>query len=128
MPVLLPSEPFLFSRRGGSATASAPSNTVAPVASGPGEVGQEHTVTDGTWSGFPTPSFSYQWQIDTGGGFTNVGTDAPAYTPTQAGTLRCVVTATNSQGSAPANSNTVTINIAQGAFSSAFSSAFDIAA
>jgi hypothetical protein len=38
-------------------------NTVAPVASGLGEIGETLTVTDGTWSATPD-SFEYRWKRD----------------------------------------------------------------
>ena len=41
-----------------------PANTVLPVISGSTVVGQTLTTTDGTWTGFPAPGFTYQWQRD----------------------------------------------------------------
>jgi hypothetical protein len=39
-----------------------PVNTVAPVIAGTPQEGQTLTVTNnGTWTGFPAPAFSYQW-------------------------------------------------------------------
>lgn len=81
-----------------------PASLTVPTISGTARVGQTLTATAGTWSGVPTPTYTYQWQRGT----TNVagGTNA-TYTAIagDAGqTLRCVVTATNSHGSATANS------------------------
>ena len=40
----------------------APANTVLPVISGSTVVGNVLTTTSGTWTGFPAPTFTYQWQ------------------------------------------------------------------
>jgi hypothetical protein len=84
---------------------SPPVNTVAPVVTGTGYVGFTLTTTDGTWTGSPT--FAYQWQrsgVDIGGATssTYVVTLADEGVP-----VRCVVTATNGDGSASANSNAI---------------------
>jgi len=97
---------------GGTAAPSGPSvapvNTVAPVASGSTPVGSTLTTTDGTWTGTPPPSFTYQWKRD---GATIVGAIISTYT-TQAAdvgtSVTCTVTATNVAGSASANSNGIT--------------------
>jgi len=86
----------------------APTNSVAPVISGTAVVGQVLTSTTGTWSGIPTPTYSYQWKR----GATNIGTNASTYTLVQAdagntSNITCVVTATNAGGSANATSNQI---------------------
>lgn len=90
----------------------APSNTVAPVASGTGVVGQQLSTTDGTWTGDATITFTYQWQRDA----VNIGgATASTYTLQAAdgGTnVRCVVTGTNSAGSSSANSNAIAVEAA----------------
>ena len=88
--------------------AVAPSNTVAPAISGTAVVGQVLTTTTGTWTGSPAPTYSYQWKR----GATNIGTNSSTYTLVQAdagntSNITCVVTATNTAGSANATSNTV---------------------
>jgi len=86
----------------------APTNSVAPVISGTTLVGETLTTTTGTWSGIPTPTYSYQWKR----GATNIGTNATTYTLVAADTgqsITCVVTATNAGGSANATSNALTI-------------------
>jgi hypothetical protein len=86
----------------------APTNSVAPVISGTPLVGEVLTTTDGTWSGIPTPTYSYQWKR----GVTNVGTNATTYTLVAADagqSITCVVTATNAGGSANATSNALTV-------------------
>ncbi len=40
---------------------SAPDNTVAPAITGTAQVGQTLTVSNGTWTGTPAPTFGYQW-------------------------------------------------------------------
>jgi hypothetical protein len=87
--------------------ASLPANTVAPVVSGIGYVGQTLATTNGTWTGNPAPTFAYQWQRN---GSNIGGATASTYVVTLADEgvpVRCVVTATNSEGSASANSNAI---------------------
>jgi len=88
-----------------SVAAAVPVNTVAPVVSGTATVGQTLTTTTGTWTGTPTPTYAYRWQragVDisdaTNSTYTLVGADLGS-------AVRCVVTASNSAGSASANSN-----------------------
>ena len=83
---------------------NAPSNTVAPVASGTTTVGQTLSVTTGTWTNTPL-SYVYQWYRDgspIGGATSNtyllVTADTGAY-------LACLVTATNASGSNATSSN-----------------------
>lgn len=45
----------------GGSYGAAPVNTVAPVVTGTTTVGQTLTTTDGTWTGAPAPTFTYQW-------------------------------------------------------------------
>lgn len=83
---------------------SAPANTVAPAITGTARVGQTLTVSNGSWSGSPSSTFSRQWKR----GATNIGTGAATYTLVAADAgqvITCVVTATNSEGSASATSN-----------------------
>lgn len=42
----------------------APVNTVAPALSGTAEVGETLTVTNGTWTGTPTPTYTREWLRD----------------------------------------------------------------
>lgn len=94
---------------GHGALGVAPANLVAPVVSGIGVVGQTLTTTNGTWSGVPSPTFTYQWQRNgsnigsaTGPSYVLVSTDANR-------NIRCVVTATNVIGAASANSNAIAV-------------------
>ena len=93
-------------RRGYSGV-SGPTNTVAPVVSGTTESGSELSCTSGTWSGTGSLSYAYQWQRDS----TNIASaTASAYTLVgdDVGTnVRCVVTATDDNGSTARASNAV---------------------
>lgn len=90
-------------------TGAAPANTVAPVASGTGTVGQVLSVTDGTWTNSPS-SYAYQWRR---GGVSIAGANSSTYTLVagDSGTnVDCRVTATNSGGSVGANSNAIAVS------------------
>jgi hypothetical protein len=88
-----------------SVAGNAPVNTVAPAVTGTATVGQTLTTTNGTWTGVPTPTFTYQWQRVT----TNIsGATSSTYVLVAAdagNTIRCVVTATNAVSAVSANSN-----------------------
>lgn len=88
-----------------SVAGNAPVNTVAPAVTGTATVGQTLTTTNGTWTGVPTPTFTYQWQRVT----TNIsGATSSTYVLVAAdagSTIRCVVTATNAVSAVSANSN-----------------------
>lgn len=90
---------------------TAPVNTVAPAISPTGgSIGVTIASNTGTWTGNPTPTYTYQWQrntVDISG--ATISTYTPSYPADNGASIRCVVTATNSQGSASANSNSVTI-------------------
>jgi hypothetical protein len=90
-------------------TGVTPANTVAPVISGTPTVGQTLSSTTGTWTGNPSPTYTYQWKR----GASNIsGATSSTYTLVQADAtfaITCVVTATNVVGSANATSNSVTV-------------------
>lgn len=95
----------------GNSYGSLPVNTVAPVVSGTATVGQTLSTTNGTWTGEPAPTFTYQWQrnnvnISSATNSTYLLVEADYNNP-----IRCVVTATNARGSVSANSN-ATANVA----------------
>lgn len=99
-------------RLGGGGTPpspSAPVNVVAPEVYGSATVGGLLLCSPGTWTGYPPPTFTYQWQQDT---VDIVGATSNSYT-VQSGdagkSIRCVVTGTNASGAASVNSNAVTI-------------------
>lgn len=85
---------------------SIPVNTVAPVITGSTTVGGELSTTDGTWTGYPAPTFTYQWQLD---GADITGATASTYTTIDPGNYTCDVTGSNSEGSDIATSNTITV-------------------
>jgi hypothetical protein len=84
-----------------------PSNSVAPAITGDAIIGEELTVSDGTWSGNGTISYAYQWKRDG----ANIGSaTANAYTLVEVdigAMITCRVTATDDDGSRGANSNSV---------------------
>jgi hypothetical protein len=92
---------------------AAPVSVVAPTISGSAVSGSVLSVSsNGTWSGYPSPTFAYQWQnagvdIDgeTGSTYTTVAGDV-------GDAITVVVTATNSEGSASASSNAITVTAA----------------
>ena len=99
--------------------ATAPSNTVLPVVSGTAEVGQTLSASQGSWSGSTPMSFAYQWRrcdasgagcVDIAGATSSshvlVGADVGS-------TVRVVVTASNSAGSASAASAQTGVVVAQ---------------
>ena len=92
----------------GLATEIPPVNTVAPVASGTGTVGQNLTVTNGTWTYAPT-SYAYLWLR---GGVPITGATNAIYALVGAdsgNSVSCRVTATNPAGSASATSNAIAV-------------------
>jgi hypothetical protein len=82
----------------GPSTPAAPVNLIAPVVSGIASSGQTLNCSPGVWSGFPTPTYTYQWQAD---GLDIVGATSPSLllTDDEIGALiTCDVSATNSEG------------------------------
>jgi hypothetical protein len=81
-----------------------PANTVLPVISGATVVGQTLTTTNGTWTGFPAPTYTYQWKR---GGVAISGATSVTYllvSADLAATITVTVTATNTAGNASATS------------------------
>jgi len=82
--------------------AQAPVNTAVPTIAGGTQVGDQLTASDGTWTGTPTPTFTRQWERCDSSGSNCVaigGANGTTYTLQAAdvgGTVRVVVTATNS--------------------------------
>ncbi len=98
---------------------TAPSNTAAPAVSGTDTQGSTLTTSNGSWSGGPT-SYAYQWQDcnSSGTGCSAIsGATSSSYTLRSSDvghTLRAVVTASNSAGSASATSPASATIIASG--------------
>ena len=89
------------------ATVSAPANTQAPTVFGSARSGEQLSASSGAWSG--TPTFTYSWQRcdGNGGACKATSTNGAVLTLTNADvgyTLRVVVKAQNSAGSASATS------------------------
>lgn len=91
----------------------APTNDVAPVASGSPEVGTTLSCTTGTWTATPAPTYAYQWQYNDGTWHDIAGATSSTWVVDVSGvvdvgdTIKCVVTATNGAGSGSADSNTL---------------------
>lgn len=88
-----------------ASAATPPVNTVAPVVSGTVRIGELLSTTDGTWTGTPAPTYTYQWTrdgVDIGGATSATYTVVAADISAQ---IACEVTATNSAGSAMEPSN-----------------------
>lgn len=91
------------------ASAAAPQNTAAPTVSGNAREGQTLTASDGTWSNSPA-SFSFQWQRCASDGsacgdITGATSKTYALVTGDVGrTVRVVVTASNTDGKASADS------------------------
>lgn len=98
--------------RGPSGTA--PVVATAPAVSGLNMVGETLTTTNGTYTGSPVDSYTYQWQRSTDGGtnWTSIGTNATTYVLVSADSgnlVRCRVTAQNAFGSVENASNSINI-------------------
>lgn len=94
-------------------TRSAPENSSLPVASGTPTPGQTLSCSDGSWTGYPPPTFTYQWLRD---GEPVSGASTSAYVvqaADQGHGLACQVTASNGAGSESATSNTLQVPAAQ---------------
>jgi hypothetical protein len=89
----------------------APVNTAVPVASGTAVAGQTLSCSTGSWTGSPTPIYTYAWLRD---GVALPGATASTYviqTADIGNGLTCRVTATNRNGSAAAISNTLIVSV-----------------
>jgi hypothetical protein len=102
-------------QNGASTTPTPPVNTSPPIISGTPQDGQTLTASTGSWSGTQPITYGYQWQRCDSGGANCVaiaGATGPTYLATSVDvgrTLRVVVTATNSAGSASATSAATTV-------------------
>lgn len=89
----------------------APVNTTLPTLSGAPQVGQTLTVSNGNWDGDTPLTYQYRWRRCDAGGANCVditGATASTYalvTADVGSTVRVVVTATNTSGSATATSD-----------------------
>jgi len=87
--------------------AAAPSNSVAPAISGSALVGDTVFCSPGTWTGTEPINYAFQWKRN---GSNIAGATSTNYTLVSADagtTVICTVTATNSEGSASADSGSI---------------------
>ncbi len=95
-----------------------PANATPPAISGTARDGETLSASIGAWSGYPAPTYAYQWQSCNSAGekCSNVsGATGPTYVLDHGDvgtTLRVIVTATNSVGSAQAASNASAVVVA----------------
>jgi hypothetical protein len=85
-----------------------PVNSIPPVASGSATKGETISSTTGTWSGAPPLTYSYQWQRCAPKCSNIAGATASTFKLTNAdigASIRAVVAAANSGGTASADSN-----------------------
>ncbi len=88
-----------------AAAGQPPVNTVAPVISGTGTVGNILSMTSqGTWTGTPPINYTYQWQRD-GANTGNTGNSYVVQAGDDGKTITCRVTGTNVDGVSNASSN-----------------------
>jgi hypothetical protein len=94
-----------------STVTGAPINTAPPTISGSAKVGQTLTANAGGWTGYPVPTYTFQWQRCNRGGNScsaiGSATTKTTYSVTSADsgrTIRVSVKATNAVGSASATS------------------------
>jgi hypothetical protein len=83
-------------------------SSTPPVISGDALVGSTLTSTNGSWNGFPAPTFAYQWYR---GGILLSGKTANTYvtqTDDIGQSITCRVIGANTSGSSFATSNTIT--------------------
>lgn len=83
----------------GGEPAVAPVCTVAPILSGSPVVGETLSITTGTWTGNPAPTFTYQWYVDgspVSGEVSNTYVIQPG---DETFMVNCSVTGTNVAGS-----------------------------
>lgn len=86
----------------------APTNTAVPVISGIQTQGQALTTSNGSWSGFPGPTFTYQWKR-AGSNISAATSQSYVLVLADVGqAITVTVAATNGSGSASATSSSVT--------------------
>lgn len=84
-----------------------PVNVSIPVVSGNLISGQTLSVSNGTWSGTPSPTYTYLWKHGDGSAAANLTTTGMTYRLVAGDVgyaMVCQVTATNANGTATASS------------------------
>ena len=84
-----------------------PVNKTPPTISGTGSVGSTLTSTTGSWSGYPTPTFTYQWYRGDIPILSATNNSYIIQTDDIGKLIICKVTGTNTIGSAVATSNSI---------------------
>lgn len=88
----------------GVIAALGPSNVTQPTISGVPAVGSTLWAVQGTWNGMPPPTYTFQWERDSGGGPVNIGGETGWSYTVVAGdvgkVISVMVTATNGGGQA----------------------------
>jgi hypothetical protein len=100
--------------QGGASPGTAPENTAPPTIAGTLATGQTLTVTEGTWTGTPTPILLHRWEAD---GIPIPGARGLTHilTVNDAGKdVVCVEIGVNSNGSNTADSNALSIPVVLG--------------
>ena len=97
-----------FVKSATAAIETAPVNTVAPAITGTAQEGQTLTCSQGTWTGTPTITYTYQWKRR-GVSIRDANTNSYLLVGLDVGqSINCTVTAVNNVGNTNADSNTVT--------------------
>jgi len=86
---------------------SPPFNITSPVLTGSSTIGSTLICSDGTWGGFPPPTFTYQWFINTTPILGETNNTYTILSTDEGSLLTCEVTGTNTSGSAIGISNSV---------------------
>lgn len=89
---------FDFDRVAGSGPTIPPKNTVLGVITGEAKVGVALSVSTGTWTGTPAPTFTYQWRV---GGVAKAGATTNSFTPVVGDigkVVTCQITGSNGSG------------------------------
>ncbi len=88
---------------------TAPKDEQRPTITGTAAVGHELSCSPGTWSGIPTPGFTYQWLLEGEAIKNAAGSTYTVPEGDQLQSLACEVTAKNSEGKASARSEAKTV-------------------
>lgn len=99
----------------GNSYGAAPVNTVAPAVTGTASFGSTLTTTNGTWTGAPAPTFTYQWFRSPSTSISGATSSTYVLVAADVGFgIFCQVTATNSiaPSGVTANSNTTATVVA----------------
>ena len=86
-----------------------PENTAAPEMAGTPAVGETLTCSEGTWSGSPAPTVTYQWLRDGSGIASATSGTYSVVEADQGHSLSCKVTAINEEGVASRDSGVLEI-------------------